>query len=175
MPSFLPSRATVRSAWTALRAWNAARWWTAVGGSILTALVIGVPTAVIPTPFFGRQVPVQWWNYPALAATAVLGGLVFATYVRVAVPSEERASFRLGTTGGVLAFFAVGCPVCNKLVLVLLGTSGAMTLWAPVQPVVSVVSVLLLAVAAVRRLVGEVACPTRPAPATTPDAGRHGD
>jgi len=166
----------MRSAWTALRAWNAVRWWTAAGGSILTALVIGVPTAVIPNPFFGRQVPVQWWNYPALAVTAALGGLVFATYVRAAAPSEERASFRLGSIGGVLAFFAVGCPVCNKLVLVLLGTSGAMTLWAPVQPVVSVVSVLLLAAAAVRRLAGEAACPVRPAPAAAPPdaARRHG-
>jgi hypothetical protein len=35
--------------------------------------------------------------------------------------------------------------VCNKLALVLLGTSGALTIWAPLQPVIGAASLLLLA------------------------------
>ncbi|MEV4258726.1 hypothetical protein AB0J52_36675 [Spirillospora sp. NPDC049652] len=54
---------------------------------------------------------------------------------------------------------AVGCPTCNKLVLVLVGSSGAMTAWAPLQPLLGSLSVALLAVATVRRLSTEVACP----------------
>ncbi|WP_259370630.1 hypothetical protein [Streptomyces sp. SCUT-3] len=177
-------RGSLRSAATALRAWPAARWLAAAGGALLTAAVVGFPTAVIPSPLFGREVPVQWWNYPALVATAVLGGIVIATYVRTPYTGAEarfdggngerpegsdgdddgddRGTSRLGAVGGVLSFFAVGCPVCNKVVLVLLGTSGAMTVWAPVQPVIAVASVLFMGVAAVRRLSGEVACPVRP-------------
>lgn len=34
--------------------------------------------------------------------------------------------------------FAVGCPACNKIAVILLGTSGALNLWAPVQPVLGV-------------------------------------
>jgi len=38
----------------------------------------------------------------------------------------------------VLATFAIGCPICNKLVVALLGVSGALTCWAPLQPLIGV-------------------------------------
>ncbi|MGA5190461.1 hypothetical protein ACPCSL_28345 [Streptomyces griseoincarnatus] len=105
-------------------------------------------TATSPSPLFSRSVPVQWWNYPVLAATAVLAGLVLATFVTPPCGTAPRAperpvdqgdpaaktAGRLGSAGGLLSLLAVGCPVCNKLVLVLLGTSGALTYWAPLQP-----------------------------------------
>ncbi len=123
-------------------------------GALATAVLVGVPTAVVPNPVFGRSVPVQWWNYPALVVTALLAGIVLSTYVQQ--PSEaattDREGSRLGALGGVLSFLAVGCPVCNKLVLVLLGASGAMSYWAPLQPLLAVLSVGLLAEAALRRL-----------------------
>ena len=65
---------------------------------------------------------------------------------------------RAGGVGGLLAFFAVGCPVCNKLVLLALGTTGAMELFAPVQPLLALASVVLLAVALRSRLRNERAC-----------------
>ncbi|WP_346776634.1 hypothetical protein [Streptomyces sp. HNM0574] len=151
--------------------WPPVRWAVAFAGAVLCALAVGLPTAVIPNPLFTRAVPTQWWNYPVLVLTAVLGGALLATYVRrggpdeVAGPddpaAEDRRPGRLGAVGGVLTFFAVGCPVCNKLVLLLLGTSGALTLWQPLQPLLAVASVVLLAIATVRRLAGEAACPVR--------------
>ncbi|HEY5488873.1 MAG TPA: hypothetical protein VIK00_03465, partial [Candidatus Limnocylindrales bacterium] len=42
-------------------------------------------------------------------------------------------------------FLAIGCPVCNKIALVLLGTSGAMTVFAPIQPILGAASIVLLA------------------------------
>ena len=59
------------------------------------------------------------------------------------VPGDERAG-ALGTVAGLGAFLAIGCPVCNKLALILLGTSGALTIWAPLQPVLGVASLVLL-------------------------------
>jgi hypothetical protein len=56
----------------------------------------------------------------------------------------------------------VGCPACNKIAVLLLGVSGALNLWAPIQPLVGVASVGLLAWALQRRLAGERACPVRP-------------
>lgn len=147
----------------ALIAWTPGRWATAAGGAVLTALMIGVPTDVVPNPIFGRSVPVQWWNYPTLAVTALLGGIVLATYVKspdTATPGSTSTT-RLGSVGGVLSLLAVGCPVCNKLVLLVLGTSGALSFWAPVQPLVAVASIVLLAYAAVRRLSTADACPVR--------------
>jgi hypothetical protein len=99
---------------------------------------------------FGRPVPVTWWSYPTLIVTAVLGGLLAATFVRqpavndVDIAAELDAPTRTGSVAGLLSFFAVGCPVCNKLVIVALGTTGARQWFEPVQPVLAVASLGLL-------------------------------
>ncbi len=145
----------------ALRTWSARRWWTATAATVGTALTIAVPTAMLPTPVFGRDVPTTWWAWPSLALTSVLAGLLVATYVREpgAAPSAAAALDRKGTAGGLLTFFAVGCPVCNKLALVALGYSGALRWFAPVQPLLAVGGVVLLAWALRARLRGQLACP----------------
>jgi hypothetical protein len=58
----------------------------------------------------------------------------------------------LATVAGFGAFLAIGCPLCNKVVLIALGASGAMSIWAPIQPILGVASVLLLGVTVVWRL-----------------------
>lgn len=63
--------------------------------------------------------------------------------------------------GGFLAYLAVGCPVCNKLVLLALGASGAVTWFAPFQGLLALASLVMLSWALVTRLRGEVACPVR--------------
>ncbi|MFC8374184.1 hypothetical protein ACFUIT_40650 [Streptomyces sp. NPDC057239] len=146
----------------ALRGWRFRQWAVAGVGALATAVLVGAPTDVVPNPLFGRSVPVQWWNYPALAVTAVLAGIVLSTYVRRPSTSPQPKPSdggRLGAIGGVLSFFAVGCPVCNKLVLVLLGASGALSYWAPLQPLLALLSAGLLAEAALRRLSLQTACP----------------
>ncbi|MFD8230952.1 hypothetical protein ACFV20_03475 [Streptomyces sp. NPDC059696] len=151
-----------RRAGAALRGWRTRQWTVAGLGALATAILVGAPTDVVPNPLFGRSVPVQWWNYPALAVTAVLAGIVLTTYVRQpAAPSGPKThkGGRLGVVGGTLSFFAVGCPVCNKLVLLLLGASGALSYWAPLQPLLAVLSAGLLAEAALRRLSLQTACP----------------
>ncbi|MCV2465045.1 hypothetical protein OEB94_37880 [Streptomyces sp. ICN988] len=156
------SRRSWRRAGEALRGWRSRQWTVAGAGALATAILVGAPTDVLPNPLFGRSVPVQWWNYPALAVTAALAGIVLSTYVREpSSASEPRAADggRLGAIGGVLSFFAVGCPVCNKLVLLLLGASGALSYWAPLQPLLAVLSAALLAEAALRRLSSQAACP----------------
>lgn len=163
-----------------VRAWSPRRWMVALAGAVAVTLVIGLPTDVVPNPVFGRPVPVTWWSYPVLAVTAVLGGLLLATYVRE--PGSDPADTadgtaddtagtdgpdgtdradppsRLGGAGGLLSFFAVGCPVCNKLVLVALGTTGARRWFEPVQPYLAVASIVLLAVALRSRLASATSC-----------------
>ncbi|MHC0431518.1 hypothetical protein ACX6XY_15200 [Streptomyces sp. O3] len=177
----------LRLALRAPAAWPIARWAVALGAAVGSALLIGLPTAMIPNPVFGREIPPEPWSYPVLAASSLLAGLLLATYVRTGRGAPERPArperqsegqsegqsgrraSRLGSVGGVLSFLAVGCPVCNKLVLLALGTSGALTVWAPLQPALAAVSLLLLAVAAVWRLAGEVACPAAPAATSAAD------
>lgn len=142
-----------------LRSWGVRRWGVAALAAVAIALLIGLPTDVIPNPVFGRPVPVTWWSYPVLALTAVLGGLLAATYVRdpSAGESLDRPA-RVGSIGGFVSFLAVGCPVCNKLVIVALGTTGARQWFEPVQPLLAVASIVLLAFALRSRLRNALTC-----------------
>ena len=160
------------SMYLALRTWRRSHWLTALAISAVAVVTVAVPTDLIDTAVFSREVPPAWWSWPALLASAVLTGLLAATYVRDTGPAEGRADLtsagaarrsRLwGTTGGVLTFFAVGCPVCNKLVLLAIGSSGAMSYFAPVQPALAVTALALLAWALARRLRSSLTCPVRP-------------
>jgi len=122
---------------------------------------VGLPTDVIPNPVFGRPVPVTWWSYPGLALTAVLGGMLLATYVR-GVDVEADRPARVGGIGGALSFFAVGCPVCNKIVVIALGTVGARQWFEPIQPLLAVASVVLMTVALRARLRNADTCALSP-------------
>jgi hypothetical protein len=154
--------ATTRmSAMASLRRWQARQYLVAVAAAAAIALVIGLPTDVIPNPVFGRPVPVTWWSYPTLIVTAVLGGLLAGTYVRAdSAPTVDEIDTptRNGGVAGLLSFFAVGCPVCNKLVIVALGTTGARQWFEPIQPLLAVASIVLLAWALRARLRSTDSC-----------------
>lgn len=150
------------------RRWSTRRRVVAAGSSVLYALLIAIPTDLVDTPFFGREIPPTWWSWPALVVSSVLAGLLTATYVadaptadpagKTAEGSELDRSAKGGYLGGFLTFFAVGCPVCNKLVLLALGTSGALTWFEPVQPLLSLAAIGVLAWALRTRLLGEMSC-----------------
>jgi hypothetical protein len=129
-------------------AWSAA-W------SVLALLGFGLATAIIPNPIFGREIPPEPFAILTWIASAPLMGMVAATYT---VPPPAAPVRELGETGtatrdgsflgglaGFGAFLAIGCPVCNKVALLLLGTGGAMSVWAPIQPIVGAASMALLA------------------------------
>ncbi len=115
--------------------------------AVLTALAIGIPTGIIQTPWYHRMTPVLWWNYPVWVASAILTGALVATYVRdpgLPVPATQGGKTFVGS---MLSLFAVGCPICNKLVVMAIGVSGALNWFAPIQPVLALGSIGLLAYA----------------------------
>ncbi|HLN75652.1 MAG TPA: hypothetical protein VK204_01330 [Nocardioidaceae bacterium] len=143
--------------------WPLRRWLVAVASAVLYALVLAVPTDLIDTPLFSRQIPPTSWAWPALALSSALAGLLTATYVATPLaPEQDKNPGRGGYVGGLLTFFAVGCPVCNKLVLLALGTSGAIAWFEPVQPLLQVAAVVVLAWALGARVRGERFCAVRP-------------
>ncbi|HHU10941.1 MAG TPA: hypothetical protein GXZ60_13160 [Intrasporangiaceae bacterium] len=142
-----------------LRTWTPRRWVAVAVATVGTILLIGLPTVLIPNPVFGREIPMTWWAWPALLVSAMLSGLLVGTYVRAPRPSgHEDEGTRRGMLGGVLTFFAVGCPVCNKVVLLALGSAGAMQWFAPVQPLLAAAAVAALVWALHTRLRGERSC-----------------
>ena len=112
--------------------WSPRRWYAAILSGLGIGFLIALPTAVIPNPIFGRAIETTWWSYPTVVFSAILGGLI--------------------------SFFAVGCPVCNKLVLLALGSSGAISWFAPIQPFLAVISLLFMLWALNVRLINQDSC-----------------
>jgi len=125
-----------------------ATWPRAVLFAGMAAVIIAVPSDIIDTPVFGRPVEVRWIDYVILAITSALIGLIFAIRPKPVESTElVAAAERQGTRtiwGGFVSFLAVGCPVCNQAVVALVGVSGALSWWAPVQPFVGLLAVGLL-------------------------------
>ena len=128
---------------------------------MLIFVVVAIPTALIPNMFFTREIPPPWWSYTALCISSLLTGLLVATYVASPITRTGNTN-KSGIVASFLTFFAVGCPVCNKLVLLALGTTGAMTFFEPVQPLLAVISIGLLVWALLRRISQENACRVAP-------------
>ncbi|WP_254768487.1 hypothetical protein [Salinilacihabitans rarus] len=148
-PSIRPGRRAV--------AWGVA---TAVGVFSLFGLVTGL----VPNPLYVRMVPRTPTDYLLLALTALLAG-AYVTQ-RLAAASREDADGRLDgdgadrwAVGGLIGgFLAVGCPVCNAVLLALFSSSALMTYFDPLRPLLGALSVALLAgLIAVRR---RRSCPT---------------
>jgi hypothetical protein len=134
--------------------------WGALWG-VVSLVAFGLVSAIIPNPVFARQVPPEPFAIWVWLVSAPLMGLVMATYTTPAPRTVGTTPLRmidapdpgveagrgtaLGTIGSFGAFLAIGCPVCNKIALVLLGASGAMTMYAPIQPFIGAASLALLA------------------------------
>lgn len=158
----------------ALLTWSIRRWVVAAAVAAGTYLFFGLSTAVLANPVFGRAVPPTTWAPNVLIATAILSGLLTATYVRndgpapirleaieaASEPGAGSRTARTGAAGSLLAYLAIGCPVCNKLALLLLGTTGALNLYAPIQPYLGAIGIAMLSLALVIRLRGEASCAT---------------
>ncbi|MHB8508042.1 MAG: hypothetical protein ACYDGR_05245 [Candidatus Dormibacteria bacterium] len=114
----------------------------AVSGAGVSGLAMATVTALYPNPMFTRMTPVRTQDWVFLGITVLLIGVLAATYVMPAAPAacENRIA-----AGGLLNVLAIGCPICNKVVVMLLGLSGALTYWAPIQPLVAVGGIALLA------------------------------
>lgn len=128
--------------------------------SVVALLAFGLVLAIIPNPIFGREIAPEPFAIATWIASAPLIGLLVATYhlpptagwteAVTLHPSEapagpDRSGSTVASLGGAAALLAIGCPLCNKLVLLLLGASGAMSIFAPMQPVIGAASLVVLA------------------------------
>src|SRR5215813_3909251 len=130
------------------RFWSLSALYTA--GS---ALLLGIPTRLVPTPLFSRIVPTSPQDYVIWIVSALLLGPLLALMTLYPMPSPKAAPGKhsiAGTGralgGALLSFFSVGCPVCNKVVVLLLGLGGAMTIFNPLRPFLGLATIVLLSI-----------------------------
>lgn len=131
-----------------------------VPATLLVAVAIGIPTDVLPNPWFQRMTSVRALDVVLWPLISLSLGALLASY---ALPrrSVDRGVGGAGG-GGLLGAFAVGCPICNKLVVMAIGTSGALSYFEPLQPVLGVAAVVIPALALRRRLRSLTLCHTVP-------------
>jgi len=131
-----------------LRFWSLSTLYTA--GS---ALLLGVPTRLVPNPLFSRIVPTGPQDYVIWIVSALLLGPLLSLMTLYPMPSPKAAPGKRSIAGtgrafggALLSFFSVGCPVCNKVVVLLPGLGGAMTIFNPLRPFLGLASIVLLGV-----------------------------
>lgn len=109
-------------------------------------LLFGIPTALIPTPWFSRMIPARTLDYVFLLLNS---GLIGA-YIGVHAYEKHERSKRgdvLATTASLTNILAVGCPICNKILVALIGASAIMTYIEPARVWFGIVSAGLVGVA----------------------------
>ncbi len=115
-------------------------WAVTILSAAIGLAVIGLATAIYENPFFMRMTPVRTQDYVIWLLSSVLMGLIVGSYFAASSTSVDGKIL----SGGLLSVVAVGCPTCNKIVILLLGTSGALNIFAPIQLYIGVASVFLL-------------------------------
>jgi hypothetical protein len=157
-PELLGSEGRTASSWRrGLESIQTGTWLRALVLAIVSGTIIAIPTRLVPNGFFSRMTPTRPQDYVFLAISASLLGLTLA--LRSIIPEDAKVA-----AGGIGTVFAVGCPVCNKLVVALLGTGGALSIFAPLQPVIGAAAAGLLLLG-LRRQLGALDTPLCRVPA----------
>jgi MFS family permease len=123
-----------------LRTYGWRAWITVALATAASLLVIGIPTRLIDNGWFVRMTPTRPQDYAFWAVSAVLIGLIAGSYTAGRTADHQYKVL----SSGMFSYLAVGCPICNKLVVLLLGVSGAMTYFAPAQLFIGLGSIALL-------------------------------
>jgi hypothetical protein len=103
----------------------------------------GILTVLVPNMLFVRMTPISWFDYVIWPVSALLIGGFMA--LRHAVAKGAAACSTTAGTGGVAAFLGFSCPICNKVLVLLIGTGGVLTFVEPYRHVIGVVGLLILA------------------------------
>ena len=114
--------------------------------ALLIFFIFGIVTVLIKNPFFIRMTPVYWYDYVFLVLTSILSGAYIGLwhYNKNNQKNINSKCDYAATGGSVGGFFSFGCAICNKLLIWILGLSGVLAYFMPIQPILGVVSVILL-------------------------------
>lgn len=130
---------------------RAGQWFLAsipIGLTLLRSAVIaagiffllGTVAALWENPLFVRMTPTSGFETALLAVQAVLAGL----YLGIRRPA---CATKTAGVGGVTGFLGIACPVCNKLLLWVFGSTLLLEYFEPIRIYVAVAGAGLLAYA----------------------------
>ena len=100
-------------------------------------VALGTVAALWENSFFIRMTPVGNWEIALLAMLSILIGI----YVMIRRPyCSDKA---LGA-GGVIGCLGIGCPICNKILLLAFGSELLLTYFEPIRLYVALLGVLII-------------------------------
>lgn len=106
-------------------------------------ILFGIVTNLIQNKFFIRMTNATIWDYIFLILTSVLLG----AYTSLGLYQRKHKSKICNTTaysGGVAGFLGFSCPVCNKILVLLLGVTGVLTYIEPYRPLIGSIGIGLM-------------------------------
>ena len=105
-------------------------------------VIFAAVSVLIETRLFQRMTPVYFYDYIFLLLTSILSGTFIGLWYYTKKTSRKCSA---AATGGALGgFLSFGCTICNKLIVLAIGVTGALTYFAPIQPILGIVSIILL-------------------------------
>ena len=111
------------------------------GVTVATAMfaALGTAAALWENPLFMRMTPTGGFEITALLLQSLLAGLY------VGLPT--RCGVRTAGAGGVIGFLGIACPVCNKILMILFGSTLLLEYYEPARLYLALGGVALLAIA----------------------------
>jgi len=115
----------------------------AIGLSAALFVVLGTPTALVPNPFlhYVRMIPSTLLDYFFLATTSIMLAVLISLKLYYRSEKQLGAKEFVGSATGFIAF---SCPICNMLLVALLGGATIMAFIEPLRPILGVVSIAVL-------------------------------
>ena len=145
--SAVPAWSDILALRSVLGAFTPGAWVATFLAGFGALVLIGGTTAIFQNDLFQRMTPVRPQDYVIWLITGLLVGLIAGTFVLSSAGEQAGKA----VAGGFFADVAVGCPVCNKVVVAVIGSSGALTFFGPLQIFIGIGSLALLAVALLLR------------------------
>jgi hypothetical protein len=124
---------------------NIRSWLIGALSSVAVLLIFGIPTNIIPNRWYTRMIPADIFDYIFL----VLSSLLLGTYVGLEY-HQRKSNMKcdvLTCSGGIGSFFALSCPVCIKILVLLFGAAALMTYFEPFRPLLGLLSISVLGIA----------------------------
>lgn len=121
-------------------------WSKALLISITAILVLGTFTALWKNPFFIRMSPITIFDFLILGIESLLLGLYLSL-------KKKSFAIKSATTGSVLGFLGFACPVCNKILLLLFGSTLLLSYFEPIRYYVGFLGTVVIAFALYKKLI----------------------
>lgn len=114
--------------------------------SLLFFIILGIPTALIPTWFFKRMIIPNVIDYILLGFTSILAGSYISYSIYVKKPKAEKGNY--AALGGVFTgIFSFGCSICNVLLVSIFSTTTLLVFFEPYRHYLGLITITLFAFA----------------------------